>query len=563
MTDAIPPLLAEALTHHQAGRRDEAITRYRAILDITPGQPDTLRLLGVLLGDGSAVDGAEIDEAVQLLSRYHELVPGDALACYSLGMLHHRQGRRDQAIGLLHQAVLLKRDFSQSYQALGVALHEAGRLEEAGVAFDCAQVLAPTNAILCSNIGELRFTQKQPDAALEQFDRAVALDPSLVEAWCNKGIALTDLDRPDEAVAALSTALALQPDHIQAHLRMALALDALRRPEEAAKHRHEAARLRRVLVEPCTGPKVEARILFLCGSGRGDVPIEYIFDRSRFDRTLVFLTSPGAGPAPGSPFDDIAPYDVAFCTIADADRGTDDLDRAAALPIAMLNRPDRVAATRRDRLPELASGIPGLAVPPTWRVDREDLPRYLEHVVTQPLLIRPVGSHGGTDLALIREASELSEFLKPLPYRTFYLTEFRDYRSSDGFYRKYRFIFVDRQVYAYHLAIMDDWKVHYWRTDMARQEWMKREEEAFLADWTVVFPRGAKETLATLAQRLDLDYGGIDCGLTPNGEIVLFEANAAMLVHLDDDPEDFAYKHRYVPPIRAAVSTMILSRILK
>jgi hypothetical protein len=96
---------------------------------------------------------------------------------------------------------------------------------------------------------------------------------------------------------------------------------------------------------------------------------------------------------------------------------------------------------------------------------------------------------------------------------------------------------------------------------MARQTWMKREEEAFLADWASQFPKGAAEdALDTLAQRLDLDFGGVDCGLMPDGRIVLFEANPAMLVHLDDDRATFAYKHRYVPRIRDAVSAMILAR---
>jgi tetratricopeptide (TPR) repeat protein len=556
LADGISSLLTEALAHHQAGRQAEAIALYRAILDNTPDHADSLRLLGVLLGDRS-----ETDEAAALLSRYLELVPGDALACYSLGMLHQRQGRRQEAIGLLHRAVLLKPDFAQSYQALGLALQESGRLEEADVALQCAGVLAPHDAVLANNIGELRFSQKRLEDALAQFDRAIALDSGLVEAWCNRGIALTELDRPADAVTALNAALAIKPDHVQSHLRLALAFDALRRPEDAAMHRNEAARLRRILIEPCTGPKVEARILFVCGSGKGDVPIEYIFDRSRFDRTLVYLTNPEPGLAPASLFNDVPPYDVVFCTIADADRGTADLERAAALPFAMLNPADRIARTRRDLLPGLVRGIPGLAVPETRRVARSDLAGEIDRTAGRPVLIRPAGSHGGTDLAIIREISELAGFLAPLPDQVFYLTEFYDYRSADGFYRKYRFIFVDRQVFPYHLAIMDDWKVHYWRTDMARQTWMKREEEAFLADWASQFPKGAAEdALDTLAQRLDLDFGGVDCGLMPDGRIVLFEANPAMLVHLDDDPATFAYKHRYVPRIRDAVSAMILAR---
>ena len=74
-----------------------------------------------------------------------------------------------------------------------------------------------------------------------------------------------------------------------------------------------------------------------------------------------------------------------------------------------------------------------------------------------------------------------------MPSDDYYLTEFCDYRSADGQFRKYRFIFVDRAVYPYHLAVGPHWKLHYWRVDMEAGPDLKREEEAFLADYEQVF----------------------------------------------------------------------------
>ena len=62
-----------------------------------------------------------------------------------------------------------------------------------------------------------------------------------------------------------------------------------------------------------------------------------------------------------------------------------------------------------------------------------------------------------------------------VPSDDYYLTEFCDYRSADGQFRKYRFIFVDRAVYPYHLAIGPHWKLHYWRVDMEAGPDLKRE----------------------------------------------------------------------------------------
>ena len=48
---------------------------------------------------------------------------------------------------------------------------------------------------------------------------------------------------------------------------------------------------------------------------------------------------------------------------------------------------------------------------------------------------------------------------------------------------------------------------------------------------------------------------------SPNGEVLLFEANACMLVHLDDTETDFPYKHQAVPRIRDAVTRMVRNKI--
>jgi hypothetical protein len=45
-----------------------------------------------------------------------------------------------------------------------------------------------------------------------------------------------------------------------------------------------------------------------------------------------------------------------------------------------------------------------------------------------------------------------------------------------------------------------------------------------------------------------------------DGRVLLFEANACMLLHLDESASAFPYKHQYVPPIRAAFTRLVLAR---
>ena len=136
-----------------------------------------------------------------------------------------------------------------------------------------------------------------------------------------------------------------------------------------------------------------------------------------------------------------------------------------------------------------------------------------------------------------------------------YFIEYADYRSADGFFRKYRFIFVNGEVLPYHLAICDDWKVHHVNTDMANQVWMQQEEAAFLNDPTRVFEERHYRALGEIQQRMGLEYFGIDCALDTDGDLLVFEVNASMLVH--DDNAEFPYKDPAVRCIKAAFDAML------
>src|ERR1700722_3116702 len=89
---------------------------------------------------------------------------------------------------------------------------------------------------------------------------------------------------------------------------------------------------------------------------------------------------------------------------------------------------------------------------------------------------------------------------------------------------------------------------------------MKREEEEFLADYKRVFPAATAQAVREVARRLDLDCGGMDCALTRDGRVLLFEANATMNLQLADSRAEFPYKHLYVPRIGAAVADMVRRR---
>jgi hypothetical protein len=114
---------------------------------------------------------------------------------------------------------------------------------------------------------------------------------------------------------------------------------------------------------------------------------------------------------------------------------------------------------------------------------------------------------------------------------------------------------VDGQILPYHLAIAADWKVHHDSTDMVDHQWMQAEEEAFLNNPSTVFDSARYRALREIQQRIGLEYFGVDCGLDRSGNLVVFEANASMLVHGQN--EGFRYKDPFVLRIKSAFDEML------
>lgn len=552
-------LLHVAIDRHRSGRSAEAATFCRHVLARLPDLPQALLLLGVILADG-----LDPEAGIGLMTRYLELVPDDAIATYDLAMRCQQRGNDAAALALIERATMLAPDFAPAFHQLGMLRQQFGH-PDAAAALERAVRLAPEDALVHNNLGHLYYMQGRTGDALAAFDRALEIDPELASAHCNRGLVLTMLELTSDALAAFRAALAIQPDDITAQLGLAEALEWAYQPEEAQRHRAKATRRQGLLIERSLGGPAEARILLICSSGRCDVPLPFVIDRRRFDRISLFLQGDPESDRRGAALiAELPPFDVVFNAIADPDRGEPFLTEAAELCTglgrATLNPPEALARTRRDRIPALLAGIPGLAVPVTRRLTRAELAAAVGYTPDRPLLVRPIGSHGGFDLERLEGAADLAPYLDRQPAEAYFLTDYWEHCGADGYYRKYRFIFVDRQVYPYHLALMRHWKVHYWRAEMASISWMRDEEAAFLEAWESVFPGILADAVRRVAQTLDLDFAGMDCGITSDGRVLLFEANANMLVHLNDSPERFAYKHRHVPRIQGAMSDLIRQR---
>ena len=203
----------------------------------------------------------------------------------------------------------------------------------------------------------------------------------------------------------------------------------------------------------------------------------------------------------------------------------DALARAIGAPV--INGGARIAALSRARVAELLHDLPDAVVP--GHVARRP---FHPAPVGYPLIIRPAGSHAGHGLERITDPDALADYdRRHQDPPGFTVSPFIDYRSADGQWRKYRIVFVDGVPYPLHLGIHHDWAVWYYNAGMELDPGKRQEENRFLQSLDAVFPVPALKALRALAERIGLDYFGLDCGLMPDGRLLVFEVETGMIVH--------------------------------
>lgn len=355
--------------------------------------------------------------------------------------------------------------------------------------------------------------------------------------------------------------LRLDPQVAVACQNLAAILASAGHVTEAAAYRERAYRIQRVFVEG-SGTE-QRRVLVLCAAhASGNVPFDALLPSTKSCRIKYAIDY-----AADEEDQQLPPYDLVFNAIGDEDIAAPLAARLArfvsqcARPV--LNPPATVARTQRHRTASLLHGLPDVHVAPCVQSEAASASRTaLDAVLAEggidfPVLARPAATHGGDGLMLCESLAAL-EAWRSAQTGIAYLTAFRDYRSVDGFYRKYRIIFVDRELYPYHQAISPHWLVHYFSAAMEQHPWKLDEERRFLDNPHAALGEGVMRAVAAIGKRLDLDYGGIDFTVLPGGQVLVFEANATMLAHFERETGELAHKNPYVQRIVDAFERMMM-----
>ena len=94
----------------------------------------------------------------------------------------------------------------------GLALRDAGKLEEAEAALMRASEVDPRSSRIFVNLARVRLSMNNAVGALEASDKALGVTPNSASALHQKGRALAGLNRGAEAIEVLTTAREMAPE---------------------------------------------------------------------------------------------------------------------------------------------------------------------------------------------------------------------------------------------------------------------------------------------------------------------------------------------------------------
>jgi tetratricopeptide (TPR) repeat protein len=487
---------------------------------------------------------------------------GDVDAWVRVARILNARSSHRAAEGVCRSALKLTPGHTGALLTLAGILVDMGTPQEAASVCRRLVEATPEDANAHYVLGRALADLGDNSGAIGALRRCLELNGHHAGALYNLGALLAKVGLNHLAIPLLEMAIEARPDDVKSYAELGNVLQARGDTARAFACFRRACELQPLATWAAASQPAAFAVLLIQAPGVANTPPEFLLGNSSYDRHF-FALLPDMKPD----IDLLRRHgDIVVNLISDVDQGPDMLAAAAdvidRLGKPVINHPRRILGTGRDAVAKLLAAIPLCRVPQAIRTTRAALaaPDAVADLESTgfafPLLLRVAGTHGGDAFEKIESRDDIAHFLAAhAAGDEFYVTAFADYRSSDGHFRKYRFVFTNGEILPYHLAIGNGWKVHHYSTEMDRHAWMQDEERAFLENPGGVFALAQYEALAAIRTAVGLEFFGIDCSLDRDGNVLVFEVNASMLIH--DDNADFPYKTPYCVRIKEAFEAML------
>ncbi|WP_156927186.1 tetratricopeptide repeat protein [Azospirillum halopraeferens] len=157
-------------------------------------------------------------------------------AAFADAVALHRAGRMDEAEALYRRAVTADPGNAEALHLAGVLAFQMKHAERASVRITAALAADPALAPAWRSLAVLLAARGDAPAAAARFRRAATLDPGDADLHYDLARSLQAIGRHGEAERAYTAALALRPDHIDARYRLGMIYADAGQPDLAAPH---------------------------------------------------------------------------------------------------------------------------------------------------------------------------------------------------------------------------------------------------------------------------------------------------------------------------------------
>jgi glutathione synthase/RimK-type ligase-like ATP-grasp enzyme len=367
----------------------------------------------------------------------------------------------------------------------------------------------------------------------------------------------------------MMTEATIHPDDANLWMNLSIVMLCLGHQDIGVSIQAQALELQRIYRLPATRQPAKLRVLMLMAPGdlAANTPLECLLENNDID--LVFYYISGGDDPLAQP---IPEHDALLVAMSETDENRGSLlaleSVLATWPKPVINAPQHIPLVGRELASELLQNAPGLQIPATLHATREVLQaiasssKQLTETFTDcdfPIILRPVGSHAGRDLAKIDSPADITAYLARVDETEFFLSRFINYSGQDGLFRKFRIALVDGMPFACHMGISAHWMIHYVNAGMYEDAAKRAEEARFMADFDT-FSRRHHAALNAIHTRTHLDYVCIDCAETPDGQLLIFEIDHAMVVHSMDPEDMFPYKAMHMQKLQNAMRNFLIRR---
>ena len=254
---------------------------YENILSVDKKNFDALFFLAVIL-----INFKNYKKAKDLLEQVVLIKPNFADAYNNIGICLEKLNDLDGAIKNYNLAINNRPNFAEAHNNIGVVFQKLRNFDQAILQYKKAITYKNLYLDAYVNLANLFKETKQFEEAIKNYDLAINLNPKLAEVYNNKGNALKEIRKFEEAIKNYDLAINLNPNFAEAYFNTATALQDIKNFEKAVLYFEKALLLDKE-IPFCKGYLLHAKMLCCNWSGLNELYKEIYNDveKNRYSAT--------------------------------------------------------------------------------------------------------------------------------------------------------------------------------------------------------------------------------------------------------------------------------------